>query len=86
MHKINFALTFEISSVKDGKRDFVINEVQFHINRIYGAVRKKWIKNPRKLEHSVIEQTCKEGKLSEEQYSLIQYTAGLVTEKRTEYV
>ena len=47
----------------------------------WSGTEKKWTKNPGKITHSVIEQAYKEGKLTDDQYNLIECAAGLVAAK-----
>ena len=47
----------------------------------WNGTEKKWTKNPGKITHSVIEQAYKDGKLTDDQYNLIQLAAGLVAAK-----
>ena len=47
----------------------------------WSGTEKKWTKNPGKITHSVIEQAHKDGKLTDDQYNLIECAAGLVAAK-----
>ena len=47
----------------------------------WSGTEKKWTKNPGKITHSVIEQAHKDGKLTDDQYNLIQCAAGLIAAK-----
>ena len=47
----------------------------------WSGTEKKWTKNPGKITHSVIEHAHKEGKLTDDQYNLIQLAAGLIAAK-----
>ena len=47
----------------------------------WSGTEKKWTKNPGKITHSVIEQAYKDGKLTDDQYNLIECAAGLVAAK-----
>ncbi|WP_315325829.1 hypothetical protein [Treponema socranskii] len=50
----------------------------------WNGTEKKWTKNPGKVTHSVIEQAYKDGKLTDNQYNLIQCAAGLVARNKKE--
>ena len=50
----------------------------------WSGTEKKWTKNPGKITHSVIEQAHKDGKLTDDQYNLIQLAAGLTARNKKE--
>ena len=50
----------------------------------WSGTEKKWTKNPGKITHSVIEQAHKDGKLTDDQYNLIQCAAGLIARNKKE--
>ena len=50
----------------------------------WNGTEKKWTKNPGKITHSVIEQAYKEGKLTDDQYNLIECAAGLTARNKKE--
>ena len=51
----------------------------------WNGTEKKWTKNPGKVTHSVIEQAYKDGKLTDNQYNLIQLAAGLIAKNDSSF-
>ena len=51
----------------------------------WSGTEKKWIKNPGKITHNVIEQAHKDDKLTDDQYNLIQLAAGLIAKNDSSF-
>lgn len=51
----------------------------------WSGTEKKWIKNPGKITHNVIEQAHKDDKLTDDQYNLIRCAAGLIAKKDSSF-